>query len=313
MLPVLTMNPNSRTKSGVLLLDKPSGLTSNTALQRARRALARVKAGHTGTLDPLASGLLPVCLGEATKFAGGLLEAEKTYEAVLEFGAATTTGDAEGEITFRACSSGNAAHVEAVLPEFVGEIQQTPPMFSAIKYRGRPLYEYARAGTEVERRARWVRIYDIQMLSIDWPQVALKIRCSKGTYIRTLAHDLGMRVGCGAHLKALRRTALGPLRIQDAISLADLEASDEVARWSRVHALDLPLAHLPAVTLSAEAARALMLGRPVRLQSMMQPTGPVRLYAQGVFLGLGEADGDSRGVKPRRLRADIPLESLAAA
>ena len=296
-----TMSPNSPAQApgGVLLLDKPVGMSSNGALQSVRRMMGRIKAGHTGTLDPMATGLLPICLGEATKFAGGLLEADKIYEAVLRLGIATDTGDAEGEPIFHGDWAGAAERVGAILAEFQGEIEQTPPMFSAIKHHGRPLYEYARKGQQIERNSRPVRIYEIAVLSSNPPDVGLRVHCSKGTYVRTLAHDIGLRLGCGAHLAALRRTAIGTLRIEDAVSLSALEAADEIVRWSLLHGADLLVSHLPAAALPDADARAILHGKVVALPAGCIASGPVRLYdANGVFLGVGLA-GEGRIVARR--------------
>src|SRR5690242_18101546 len=212
------MTPSDVQASGVLLLDKPPGITSNAALQIVRRLLGRVKGGHTGTLDPLASGLLPICLGEATKFGAGLLSADKSYEATVQFGAATTTGDSEGEVTVQGAVTGLEPVLHAVLPRFRGELEQMPPMFSALKHQGRPLYAYAREGTEIARTTRKVEILELTITENRFPEVVMRIRCSKGTYVRSLAHDLGMQLGCGAHLTAIRRTSIGPLDIGEAIT-----------------------------------------------------------------------------------------------
>lgn len=304
MTRVPTMSPNSPTQArgggGLLLLDKPAGMSSNGALQSVRRIMGRIKAGHTGTLDPMATGLLPICLGEATKFAGGLLEADKIYEAVLRLGVATDTGDAEGEPIFHGDWAGAAEQMGAILAEFQGEIEQTPPMFSAIKHRGRPLYEYARKGQQIERSSRRVSIYEIVVLGSTPPDIRLRLRCSKGTYVRTLADDIGLRLGCGAHLAALRRTAIGTLRIEDAVPLPALEAADEATQWSLMRGADLLVSHLPSAALSAADAKAILHGKVVALPEGCIASGAVRLYdADEVFLGVGLA-GDGR-IAPRRM------------
>ena len=209
---------------GILLLDKPVGITSNAALVQSRRLLGAAKAGHTGTLDPLASGLLPICLGEATKFTALLLDADKTYEAEVALGAATTTGDAEGEVVSRGDVSGSEPRLEPVLQQFLGDQTQVPPMFSALKHKGRPLYSYARAGELVERAARAITVHELELLAFDGETLRIRVRVSKGTYVRTLAHDIGARLGCGAHLKGLRRTAIGELTIDGATTLEQLGA-----------------------------------------------------------------------------------------
>jgi len=292
-------------RSGVVLLDKPRGMSSNGALQRVRHLFGRVKGGHTGTLDPMATGLLPLCLGEATKFASGLLEADKTYDAVVRLGTATSTGDAEGEAIFHGDVAGAAERLDEALCEFRGDIEQMPPMFSALKHRGRPLYEYARQGQEIERSARRVRVYELAVLEsavlkCDGTDVALRVRCSKGTYVRSLAHDLGVRLGCGAHLIALRRTAIGPLQIEDATSIAALEALEEPALWSVVLRSDVLLSHLEQVVLSAADGRAILQGKVVGTPAGFLGCGPVRVYDQhGAFLGLGEAQADGKIVAKR--------------
>jgi tRNA pseudouridine55 synthase len=291
--------------SGVLLLDKPCGMTSNTALQVVRRLLGRVKGGHTGTLDPLASGLLPICLGEATKFSVGLLSADKAYDATVQFGAATTTGDCEGAVIMQGPVTGLESSLEAVLPQFRGELEQIPPMFSALKHQGRPLYTYAREGMEVERAARKVQIHELTIAENRFPEVVMRIRCSKGTYVRSLAHDLGMQLGCGAHLTALRRTAIGCLNIAQATTLSALETLEPDARWCHVRSADLPLSHLPAAVVESAQAQALLNGQQVTCQGMMAQ-GAVRLYADnGVFIGLGEVDAVAGTIRPRRMRADL--------
>jgi tRNA pseudouridine55 synthase len=206
--------------NGVLLLDKPGGMTSNAALQKARRLFAAARAGHTGTLDPMATGLLPVCFGEATKFSADLLEADKTYEAELCLGRTTDTGDREGRTTAALPVNCALADIEAALPRFTGDIQQVPPMYSALKREGRPLYELARQGLEVERPPRSITIHMLELLAWKSPRLTLRVTCSKGTYIRVLAEDLGKALGCGAHLTALRRVRVGSLDLADAHPLA---------------------------------------------------------------------------------------------
>lgn len=212
---------------GVLLLDKPEGLSSNHALQRAKRALDARKAGHTGTLDPFATGLLVCCLGKATKIAGAMLNADKVYEATLVWGAETDSGDLTGEVVARAPEgfTGVAAEaLEAVLPAFRGEIEQIPPMYSALKRDGKPLYEYARQGIELERPPRQVRIHELTVLDVQPMQARLRVHCSKGTYIRTLAQDIGRTLGCKAHLVALRRTKVGPFDLAESVQLEALQS-----------------------------------------------------------------------------------------
>ncbi|THF67130.1 tRNA pseudouridine(55) synthase TruB [Pseudothauera nasutitermitis] len=286
---------------GVLLLDKPQGLSSNHALQKARRLLNAAKAGHTGTLDPMATGLLPLAFGEATKFSQMLLDADKGYEADVRLGAETDTGDAEGEVIASAPATVDEAAVLAALDGFRGTIQQIPPMFSALKRDGRPLYEYARAGVEVAREARTIHIHELEALGFDGATLRIRVLCSKGTYIRTLAVDLGRVLGCGAHLSALRRTRIGPFTASDAVSMETLEAAAEGAACDALLApADALVAHLPAIELDPASAALLLQGRQLPLPGTS--AGLLRLYAGGRFLGLGETDGAGR-LLPKRLVA----------
>jgi len=285
-----------RRVDGVLLLDKPTGITSNDALQKARRLFSAAKAGHTGTLDPMATGLLPICFGEATKFSADLLDADKTYEATLRLGVTTTTADAEGEILETRPVNVSDADVCAVLPRFTGAIRQVPPMYSALKRDGRPLYELARQGIEVEREAREVVIHELTLLAMSGSDVSLRVTCSKGTYIRTLAEDIGRTLGCGAHLTALRRTRVGPLDLGAARMLADIEACDEGSRESLLLPVDTLLRSLPAVTLDEAAVLRFGNGNPVASDVV----GPCRVYAGDRLLGLGFGDGSGL-LHPKRL------------
>jgi len=295
---------------GVLLLDKPLGMSSNAALQAVRRLFDRVKAGHTGTLDPLATGLLPVCLGAATKFAAGLLEADKVYDCVIRLGMATTTGDADGDPIFHGSAAGCLERFQEALTAFTGDIDQVPPMFSALKHRGRALYLYARAGHVVERQARRVTVHALQLISSSGADVSVRVRCSKGTYVRSLAHDIGVRLGCGAHLTALRRTGIGRLGIEEAVALDRLAALTEAERISCLRPADILLADLPAVVVDHTRAEALLHGRAVaRVPS--EPVGSVRLYAEdGLFLGLGAGGQDL--LSPKRMCVRTLTEAALA-
>lgn len=288
-----------RRVDGVLLLDKPGGMTSNSALQGARRLFSAAKAGHTGTLDPLATGLLPLCFGEATKFSADLLEADKTYEADLLFGATTDTGDAEGEVVESRPVNFSSADLERTLLRFVGAIEQIPPMYSALKRDGRPLYELARQGIEVERAARAVTIHELVLLEHAHDRCRLRVCCSKGTYVRTLAADIGELLGCGAHLTALRRTAVGPLRLADALTLDGIAAFAEERRGELLLAPDALLQSLPAVELDATAMARFMHGNPVAISALVVP-GKCRVYGGGRLLGVGDVDAPGE-LKPRRL------------
>ena len=290
---------------GLLLLDKPAGLSSNAALQRARWLLRAARAGHTGTLDPLATGLLPLAFGEATKFCGTLLDADKSYLARVRLGERTTTGDAEGEVIERRAVNVDAADIAEAAAAFCGEIEQIPPMHSALKRDGKPLYAYARAGVDVERAPRRVRILALETSEFDPDSASftLHVTCSKGTYIRTLAEDIGERLGCGAHLVALRRTAIGPLRIEAAITLDALEATEEAQRAVLLAPPDALLGELPAQQLNEENARAILHGQRIRAPHA-GAAGLCRLYRQAVFLGLGEVRADGF-VYAKRLLASI--------
>jgi tRNA pseudouridine55 synthase len=296
---------------GLLLLDKAAGVTSNAALQAARRLYRAAKAGHTGTLDPLATGLLPVLFGEATKFGGELLDADKTYAADILLGVTTTTGDAEGEAIERHPVAATRDEVERVLAGFRGESSQVPPMYSALKRDGRPLYEYARAGQSVPRAPRAIRIHALTLDAFEGAGLSVTVRCSKGTYIRVLAEDIGRTLGCGAHLARLRRLAIGPFSIADATTIEALEALGTEARDARLLPLDALLGHLPPITLGEAAARRFEQGQSTECPGL-EP-GRARVYGPGrAFLGVGVAGSDGR-LQPRRLmRTDGPPASPAA-
>jgi tRNA pseudouridine55 synthase len=283
---------------GVLLLDKPLGLTSNDALQKARRLFSAAKGGHTGTLDPLATGLLPLCFGEATKFSADLLDADKTYEAVVRLGVTTDSGDAEGTVIATAAVDVSKDDIFRVLRQFAGTIRQVPPMHSALKRNGRPLYELARQGIEVERESRMVTIHAIDCLSFGGGSLTLRIACSKGTYIRVLAADIGRALGCGAHLAGLRRTRVGDLDLDAAVTLAHLESLDEAGRASCLQPVDALLRSLPSATLEGKAAERFRHGNPVDLPAGL--SGKVRIYVDGTLIGVGEPAPDGR-LWPRRL------------
>jgi tRNA pseudouridine55 synthase len=288
---------------GVLLLDKPLGLSSNAALQRVRRLFGWAKAGHTGTLDPLATGLLPVCVGEATKFSHALLDADKTYEAELRFGHTSSTGDAEGEITPTGVPAPSRTAVETTLEVFRGPQRQVPPMYSALKRNGRPLYEYARAGEELEREAREIVIREIGLGAAAPPGGAcIRVRCSKGTYIRVLAEDIGKALGCGAYLLALRRTGIASLDIAGAVTLDHLEALEAGARPAYLLPMDSLVQELPGLQLNPEDARRVSHGLSATVPGASP--GLLRLYdPAGRFMGLGEARADGT-LAPRRMVAE---------
>ncbi len=294
--------------SGILVLDKPAGLSSNRALQRAKGLYRAAKAGHTGSLDPLATGVLPLCFGEATKVSQYLLEADKIYESTFVLGVSTDTGDAEGTETARADARAlDAAAVEAALVPFRGEIEQVPSMYSAIKQGGRPLYELARQGLEVERKARRVTVHAFELQAFrpgEQAEADVRVHCSKGTYVRTLAEDLGAALGCGAHVSRLRRLQSGPFRIDEAVTLEALQALRDAGDEAALDRLLLPseraLADMPLVTLSESAGFYLRQGQPVLVPNA-PCDGMVRVAAEsGELLGIGEILDDGR-VAPRRL------------
>jgi tRNA pseudouridine55 synthase len=293
--------------SGILLLDKPRGLSSNAALQRVRRLLGGVKAGHAGSLDPLATGMLPICLGEATKIAGDIVSGEKRYRFSVTLGARTATGDAEGEVTGTAVVPAlTRTAVEAVLAGLRGPQTQVPPMYSALKQGGAPLYRLARRGVSVERAPRAIELYELTLLALEPHMLELEARCSKGTYIRVLGEDIAVRLGTLGHVSALRRLSVEPFEHEPMATLESLE--EECARGvkPRLLPIDAPLQHLPAVTLAAASATRLLKGQAVScgpLAPALAADGVmrVRLYGEaGQFLGIGIADGSGR-VRPTRL------------
>ena len=290
-----------RRVDGVLLFDKPQGVSSNGALQTVRRLFNAEKAGHTGTLDPMATGLLPLCLGEATKYSSELLDADKRYRATVRLGVSTDSGDADGQVVLVRPVTVDRQQMLAVLARFTGDIEQVPPMFSALKRDGKPLYEYARAGIEVERAARRVRIHRIELLAFADDAAEIEVSCSKGTYIRTLAADVGESLGCGGHLTALRRVAIGDLDVAQAISLAQLEAMAGEDRDRCLLAADALLEKLPAVTLNALETERVLHGQALRWRG--EHAARFRLYSDaGQFVGTAELSDDG-WLKPRRLIA----------
>lgn len=296
-----------RKLDGVLLLDKSLGISSNHALQAVRRLYRAEKAGHTGTLDPLATGLLPLCFGEATKFSGELLNADKRYVATVQLGITTDTADAEGTVLQRRPVTSSLADVEAALAAFVGELDQVPPMYSALKRDGKPLYEYARAGIEVERAARRVCIHELRLLAGQGDfangRFVFEVHCSKGTYVRTLAADIGDRLGCGAHLGALRRTGIGVLGVAQAYSLPMLEALTAEARDALLLPPDSLLASLAEAQLDVADATRLRYGQAVRWSG--EEGSRLRVYdAEHRFIGICRQSADG-WLQPQRLVAGV--------
>jgi tRNA pseudouridine55 synthase len=299
-----------RALHGVLLLDKPVGLSSNDALQKAKRLYRAEKAGHTGTLDPLASGLLPICFGAATKFSQVSLDADKAYRATLKLGQTTTTGDAEGEVTRQRPVQVDRAAIDAACARFSGEIEQVPPMHSALKKDGRALYEYARNGIEVERAPRRVTIHAIAI--VDWHDDALVIdvSCSKGTYIRTLAEDIGEALGCGAHLSALRRTGSGALRVEQAVTLEQLQAMDEARRDALLAPADALINDWPPVHLNNDDAGRFLSGLRRRVTQADAPA--VRVYGPEPRAFLGSAHITAGELIADRLLSPLEVQALVS-
>lgn len=286
---------------GVLLLDKPRGISSQAAVSRVKRAYNAQKAGHTGTLDPMADGLLPICLGEATKFSQFLLESDKSYLATVRLGVTTTTGDLEGEVIRTAEPPTDWSLIATAVAALQGSHKQLPPMYSALKHQGRPLYSYARAGEDVARDPRDVTIHEIALLGLDGAEARVTVRCSKGTYVRVLATDLGDALGCGACLSGLRRTGTGGLQIDDSVTLAELEAMPPSERFARLQPPDLLARDLPELELTSAQCADLRCGRTFQSNEGLS-AGAKRLYGPGrFFLGVGEVE-DGR-VRARRLVA----------
>ena len=283
----------------MLLLDKATGVTSNSALQGARRLFSAAKAGHTGTLDPLATGLLPLCFGEATKFSADLLDADKTYDADVLFGVTTDTGDADGVVIRQCQPVFGISNLEAAMEGFRGPITQVPPMYSALKLDGKPLYRLARQGIEVERTPREVLIHELKLLEYSGERCRFRVACSKGTYIRTLMEDIGNVLGCGAHLTALRRVAVGALRVESAFTLEQLAALSESERATRLLPPDALLQSLPTVSLDESASIRFCHGNPVQIR-LGEVLGKCRIYDANRLLGIGVADA-SGFIKPKRL------------
>lgn len=293
------VRPPRRRVDGVLLLDKPTGMTSNAALQKVRWLFNAAKAGHTGTLDPMATGLLPICLGEATKFAGELLNADKAYRATLRLGVTTETADAEGRVIETRPVMAGEPELRAILPEFLGQIEQIPPMYSALKRDGKPLYEYARQGIEVERQPRRVTIHRLELVSFSGNEAVIDVDCSKGTYVRTLAADIGERLGCGAHLTALRRTRIGGLCLPRATMLDRMESLSQNELDRLLMPADALLGDLPSAYLDGEQTRRIRHGQRIRWEGTAGQK--FRLFTvAGGFLGIGSI-GEGSCLSPVRL------------
>ncbi|UCB53914.1 MAG: tRNA pseudouridine(55) synthase TruB [Thiotrichales bacterium] len=295
-----------RAVHGVLLLDKPAGITSNKALQEVKHLFRAAKAGHTGSLDPLATGMLPICLGEATKISAFLLDADKRYRVMCRLGVSTTTGDADGDIVQEQdCSHVTMKQLEKLVPEFSGSISQVPPMYSAVKHKGQRLYALAREGIEVERKPRTVQIYQLLLHSLNDAVLDFEVACSKGTYIRTLVEDIAAALGCGAHVVELRRLSVGPFegemvtmdQLRAAVAASDEGDFTELDRY--LLPIDSGISNWPDVHLDPDAAFYMRQGQPIQVPHA--PTeGWVRIYDKSQFLGVGEIQDDGR-VAPRRM------------
>lgn len=273
--------------NGIILLDKRLGVSSNKALQEVRRLFNANKAGHTGSLDPLATGLLPLCFGEATKVSGMMLDDDKCYQVEIQLGVMTDTGDAEGQVLeTKPVHDISAEQLTVCLAHFTGEIEQVPPMYSALKYQGKKLYELAREGITVERKARKITIFEIKQLDFSTPFLTLEVACSKGTYIRSLAEDIGHYFGCGGTVTKLRRLQAGQFQLADAYTLEQLTAMNQEMLFYSLIAVDKPLEFIPAVQLSDEQTKLIQFGQTIAInQSQL---GMVRIYHENLFLGLGE-------------------------
>lgn len=308
---------NRHNINGVLLLDKHHGVSSNKAIQIAKHIFSAAKCGHTGTLDPVATGLLPICFGEATKFSSMLLGADKTYEARMKLGFLSSTGDAEGEIYSSAPinKEPNRHECEQTVQQFSGKITQIPPMYSALKHQGKPLYAYARKGEVVERKARDIVIHDIKIKSLIQNELHVIIRCSSGTYIRTLAEDIGKALGCGgAYLTFLRRTAIGEFSLEQAHRLADMETMNTETLKACLLPIDSFLTALPSVILGKTETLHLIQGRIVsnpQQTGIASETGLIRLYNEmKQFLGLGKITAEQTIISRRLLSNDYLCRSL---
>ena len=285
---------------GILLLDKGLGISSNRALQQIKHLFNARKAGHTGSLDPLASGLLPLCFGEATKLSQYLLDSNKRYLTTFKLGETTTTGDSEGDVIAQKEVNITRQQIESVLKKFRGVIEQVPPMYSALKKDGQPLYKLARKGIEVERKPRTVEIFDLSLLAFDADLLTLDVHCSKGFYIRSLAFDIGEALGCGAYVTELRRTAAGKFDVSDAVKIEQLEKMDSQQRLQQLMPVDAGIDDMPRVSLAQDASHYFRQGQMVRADEVPQ-AGLVRVYSENVcFIGIGEALEGSR-IKPKRL------------
>ena len=285
----MSKRKSGRNVHGIILLDKRLGVSSNRALQEVKRLFNANKAGHTGSLDPLATGLLPLCFGEATKVSAMMLDDNKRYQVVVKLGIMTDTGDSEGKIIEEKPVPDLAQdEIDICLQSFVGEIEQIPPMYSALKHNGRKLYELAREGKTIERKARRITIFELEMLDKTADSLTLDVWCSKGTYIRSLAEDIGHKLGCGGTVIALRRTQAGRFNIEDALTIEQLQNMDKDGLMSTLVNVDKPLDNIPLIELSSRQAVLIKQGQHIKTEGTAADQGIVRMYSEQVFLGLGE-------------------------
>lgn len=303
-----------RNLCGVLLLDKAFGLSSNTALIKTKILYQAQKAGHTGTLDPFATGLLPICFGEATKFAGYMLDATKAYDASVRLGYTSNTGDADGEVIAQQAFRGDANDIENALQKFRGNISQTPPMYSALKHKGRPLYEMARQGIEIERQPRNLTIFELTLLGRSDDELHIRVVCSKGTYIRVLAQDIGAALGCGGYVSALRRTGTGGYTLTDAHTFDELNLMTVEQRDACLLPVDSLVQDLPSIVLPENEARKLGQGiwvsNPTAYDEIIKNSNKTRLYDNdGHFYGLVRADDEGNIISDRMMSLENPLIS----
>lgn len=304
-------NKKGRNITGIVIIDKPTGRSSNHVLQQVKRLFDAKKAGHTGALDPLATGVLPICLGEATKVSSYLLDADKSYQVICTLGVVTDSGDSDGEVlTTTEIPEFNEQTLLDILPKFMGEQDQVPPMFSALKYQGQPLYKLARQGIEVERKSRRITIYDMQLLAITADSFTLEVKCSKGTYIRTLVEDISHDLGCGGHVSMLRRTNAAGYSLDQALTIEQLVAISEQGQVALDDSL-LPtedaLTDWPSINASAEMLTALRLGQTIKVEQAFQ-SASVRLFGpDSEFIGLGEMT-EQGTVAPKRVFVDYSVQ-----
>jgi tRNA pseudouridine55 synthase len=304
----LSKRKSGRNIHGIILLDKRLEVSSNRALQEVRRLFNANKAGHTGSLDPMATGLLPLCFGEATKVSAMMLDDNKRYQVLVKLGIMTDTGDVEGKvIAEKAVPILSEDEIQRCLQRFTGTIKQVPPMYSALKHKGKKLYELAREGKVVERKARQITIFELQLLKFTEDTLSLEVMCSKGTYIRSLAEDIGHQLGCGASVLELRRTQAGQFKIEDALTLEQLEKMDFEALKSSLLNVDKPLQAIPAIELSATQAGLIRLGQQIAIEQSNSTYGMVRMYSDLAFLGLGELLLNGKLVPKRIFNLDMEV------